>query len=76
VLAGHGKEIQSISFDPSGPRLLTTCSDHRARVWDSSDGTLLHVLEGHSNAIWDGAFLPDDRVVTASADGTDLVAAR
>ncbi|HVI02126.1 MAG TPA: protein kinase [Enhygromyxa sp.] len=70
TLAGHGKEIQSISFDASGHRLLTTCADHRARVWDTRDGTLLRVLEGHSNVIWDGALLPDDRVVTASTDGS------
>jgi WD40 repeat protein/predicted Ser/Thr protein kinase len=70
VLTGHGKEIQTISFDQSGQQLLTTCSDHRARIWDTRDGTLLHVLEGHASVIWDGAFLPGDRVVTASTDGT------
>jgi WD40 repeat protein len=65
----HGV-LNKALFDARGERLLTVGYDMVARVWRVSDGQLLYELRGHEAPIFLGRFLPNDRVVTGSDDGT------
>jgi WD40 repeat protein len=64
-------EMQSLIFSPDGTRIVTTSTDHTARVWDGQSGVPLAVLRGHKSAVCRAAFSPDSRrIVTASSDHT------
>ena len=62
--------LSALSRD--GARVLTlVTADSAARVWNSANGALLAILEGHTDSVLSAAFTSDGRrVVTASADGT------
>jgi len=73
-LFGHNAGIQSIAFDVSGQKVVTSSVDTTVRIWESDSGQQLVVLNGHTNAVWSAAFSPDARkLVTASRDGTARV---
>jgi WD40 repeat protein/tRNA A-37 threonylcarbamoyl transferase component Bud32 len=57
-------------FSPDGTRLATIAVPHDIRLWDSSTGRALFTLKGHTNEVFDLAFLDNDRLASASADGT------
>ncbi len=60
----------SIAFSPDGSRLATAAFDRTARIWKSSDESLMASLPGHE--LWGDAvaFSPDgSQLATASFDG-------
>ncbi|KAL6072641.1 snoRNA-binding rRNA-processing protein [Balamuthia mandrillaris] len=66
---GHDQAIFCLSFDRN--YLLTGSSDHTAKVWSTTDHSLLHTLKGHSYAVWSVKVIQDrGRLVTASYDST------
>ncbi|PWN46313.1 WD40 repeat-like protein [Ceraceosorus guamensis] len=68
---GHVGDIRSAQFFPSGDVILSTSSDHTARIWDAKDGTCVRVLKGHSRAVLCAAPIGRGRqVVTGGGDGT------
>ncbi|MEV5550894.1 helix-turn-helix domain-containing protein [Streptomyces sp. NPDC052309] len=70
-LTGHTQAVTSVSFNPSGTRLVTTGRDDTVRIWDTSTGRLLLTLTGHRAPVSAAAFLGDDGpVVSASEDAT------
>ncbi len=71
ILAKHDNGVLSASFSPDGSRLLTSSSDHIARIWDVANGEDVASLTGHTAAVFDASFSADGRrVVTASVDRT------
>ena len=56
-LPGHGSDITSATFFPSGEVVLSTSLDMRARVFSAIDGTCPRVLEGHTRAVLCSAML-------------------
>ena len=68
-LPGHGSDITSATFFPSGEVVLSTSLDMRARVFSAIDGTCPRVLEGHTRAVLCSAMLGRGReVLTGGAD--------
>jgi WD40 repeat protein len=66
VLRGHEDTVSSARYSRDGARVVTASRDADARIWNASDGALIHVLTGHFAAVDDAAFSPDGRwVVTA-----------
>jgi len=65
--------INRIAFNRDGSLIATAGMDNNAKLWRvAADGglTLLHTLEGHTNAVYAVAFSPDDRrLATAGYDG-------
>jgi WD40 repeat protein len=43
-------------FDPAGARVLTTSTDHTARLWDAATGAELAVLRGHEREVLSAVF--------------------
>ncbi len=49
VLGGHADAIQSLTFNPWGTLLVTTCRDRKIRIFDPrTGGDPVRVGEGHS----------------------------
>ncbi|HUG46963.1 MAG TPA: BTAD domain-containing putative transcriptional regulator [Candidatus Limnocylindria bacterium] len=70
TFAAHGALAYNVAYDPSGSRLVTAGSDRGARIWQASDGRLLHELGGDA-PVGDAVFSPDGSLLaTASFDGT------
>ena len=74
----HDKEINAISWDPSGNFLVSCSDDKTAKVWTCTQAntlSLLHTLTGHTDGIYTVEWnpnpsLPHPTVATASFDGT------
>lgn len=67
----HDKDINSICVSVNNKLIATGSQDKTAKIWDSSDLSLLGVLRGHQRGIWWVQFSPVDEVLaTASADAT------
>lgn len=63
--------VHGVAFDPSGTRLLATCHDGTARLWDLASGKETLRLAGHQGFVRSGFFSPfGNRVVTAAQDNT------
>ena len=82
-LEGHKAAIadstRSLVYSPDGQRLASTSFDRTARIWEVRDVRdagraspsvqLLHVLEGHNDAVMGADFSPDGKLLaTASYD--------
>ncbi|KAM5541296.1 hypothetical protein V8D89_004850 [Ganoderma adspersum] len=67
VLGGHGDAIQSLTFNPWGTTLVTTCRDRKIRMFDPrAGGDPVRVGEGHggikgARVVWMG---DKDRIAT------------
>ncbi|KAM4025964.1 transducin beta-like protein 3 [Anomaloglossus baeobatrachus] len=68
---GHEKDINSVAVSPNDKLIVSGSQDKTAKLWSSSDLSLLGVFRGHKRGIWCVQFSPVDQVVaTTSADGT------
>ncbi len=64
-------QAEGVDFSHDGRRIATAPLTGPARIWDVRTGRVLARLTGHTGAVYDVAFAPDDSTVaTAGADGT------
>ena len=74
VLSIPGPGIDALSWDPSGPRLLTGSGDGDASIWAIPSGKQIHHLRDIGEPIDAVAFSPDGRLVAAgNRDGAEQV---
>ncbi len=70
-LRGHSGTITSLGFGPDGKTVLSSSSDHTARIWSGEVPFPTIILRGHLGPVESIAAHRDGRwVVTASKDGT------
>jgi len=70
----HDNAIVYAGFSPDGTRVVTTSSDHTARVWDADTCRPISPRLWHNGAVYHASFSPDGRLVaTASEDETARV---
>jgi WD40 repeat protein len=68
-----GAYVREIVFQPSGNVFMTISNTTTVQVW-STDGSLLHTFEEHSDWVRSGAFSADNRLAfTLSGDGMLLI---
>ncbi|WP_416899212.1 MAG: toll/interleukin-1 receptor domain-containing protein [Minwuia sp.] len=84
VLADHEAYLRDMAISPDGSLLATVADDSKVRLWRTSDGSLVHVMEGHGKAPkgWRGGDVDyiviesvefdatGERLITASKDRT------
>ena len=46
-LSGHGWRVREVAFSPVAPILASGSSDGTIRLWNLTDGKVLHVLNRH-----------------------------
>ena len=69
-LQGHTGVMTSASYSPDGSRILTTSTDHTARVWDAHSGVQLIPSLEHDDDVVSGVFSNDGRrIATGTEDG-------
>ncbi|XP_053550459.1 transducin beta-like protein 3 [Bombina bombina] len=68
---GHDKDINSITVSPNDKLIASGSQDKTAKLWSSTDCSLLGIFRGHKRGVWCVQFSPVDQVLaTSSADGT------
>ncbi|KAI8637163.1 WD40-repeat-containing domain protein [Parasitella parasitica] len=76
VIRGHSLQIYTLQWAPytqkdissSSPRILATASfDATVRIWDALNGTCLHVLKNHNEAVYSISFSPDARLLASGS---------
>jgi WD40 repeat protein len=60
----HPDWVFGVRFDRTGDRLLTSCRDHAARLWDRKTGQMLAVF-GHENEVVAAELVGGDRFVVS-----------
>jgi WD40 repeat protein len=82
IWRANGKPVQTLQhdapvaraiFSPDG-RLVVTASGEDARIWRVRDGSLLHVLHGHTDSVLDLAYSPDGTLIATTGDNADKTA--
>lgn len=64
-----GSYLLKAKISPDGRYLVTTGSDHTARLWDTTTWDLCETLARHQKWVWDAVFSADSNyLVTASSD--------
>lgn len=71
TLAGHTNSINSVAWSPDGRLLASGSDDHTIRLWDSSTGRQIRMLEGHTGTIISLSFSAGGRLLASKSwDGT------
>jgi len=60
-------------FSQDSKLVASGSSDRTVRIWDASQGALLHTLEGHSNRVKSVVFSQDSKLVASGANDNNLV---
>ena len=67
----HPDNVYAANFNPDNSRIVTGCRDGKVRIWDARNARVIHVIDGHTNAVLFATFSPDGRLVaSASRDNT------
>lgn len=67
---GHSNTVRNIQFSPKEKRMITTCEDQSARVWDIKTNKGEYLLAGHTDFCSAAAFVDEKTVITVSWDQT------
>ena len=71
TFVGHTGEVLSARFNSNNQLIITGSKDTTARIWNTSTGETVQVLQGHSSWVWRSSFSPDSKqAVTSSRDRT------
>ncbi|XP_022102528.1 NACHT domain- and WD repeat-containing protein 1-like [Acanthaster planci] len=60
-LEGHTGEVVSLAITSDSRLVVTGSKDNTARIWQIENGTLVHILTGHREAVYGIEITPDDQ---------------
>ena len=71
IFNGHISEVNSVSYSPDGKYVVSASKDETIRLWESSSGRCVRILEGHTDAVWSASFSPNGKyIISTSNDKT------
>lgn len=66
--------VWGADFSPDGSRAVSASRDLTARIWESPNGKLITILEGHRSSVYDTAWHPEEDIIaTSSSDDTIII---
>jgi WD40 repeat protein/DNA-binding SARP family transcriptional activator len=68
TILAHERDVYTIAFSPDGKLLASAGGDKVIKVWDSSNGQLLHEMHGHTATVLDVEFSPDGKIIASSSE--------
>ena len=70
-IKGDDLSVHSVSWDPSGDRIVSGSEDNTVKVWDVVSGKELYTFQGHTNYVRCVAWSPmGDKIASCSGDHT------
>jgi DNA-binding beta-propeller fold protein YncE len=70
ILPGHTNSVNSVAVSPNGEFIASASSDHLAKIWRVSDGTMAGSLGGSSTAFWSIAYSPDGQLLATGSENS------
>ena len=67
VRVGHSRSVEALAFSPTGTTLATGSYDATVKLWNLSNGRLMHTLEKHYQEISALTFAPGGRILAAGS---------
>ncbi|KAI4220746.1 MAG: hypothetical protein L6R36_007406 [Xanthoria steineri] len=71
-LLGHQKQVNHVTFSPSGTLIASSSFDNHIKLWNAATGAFLHTLRGHVAAVYMSCFSPDSRLLVSGSKDTTL----
>ena len=71
-LLGHAKQVNHVTFCPSGEHIASASFDNSVKLWSGIDGTFKHTLRGHVAAVYMVAFSADSRLLVSCSKDTTV----
>jgi hypothetical protein len=63
--------VLALAVSPDGTTIVSGNADATVKIWSDSTAALLHILNGHTDAVTSVVYSPDGRTIfSGSADGT------
>lgn len=70
AFTGHQGVVTSLALSPNGSRLASTGTGTTILVWDTSTGSVLQTLSGHTDTVSDLSWANEELLLSGSLDGT------
>jgi uncharacterized caspase-like protein len=69
TLSGHAGAVWTVALSPDEQTLASGGEDNKVKLWNLSNGKLLHTFAGHKDTVWTVAISPDSQtLVSGSGD--------
>lgn len=72
TLTGHGWRVREIAFSPDGSILASGSSDGTIRLWNLSNGNIIHVLSRHHYGVISLDFNPSGEILASGGIDTKI----
>ena len=69
TLKGHFAPVYGVALNPANNQIVSASGDNTLKIWNSN-GTEIATLKGHTNRVWDVAYLKNGNIASASWDKT------
>src|SRR5579885_2140911 len=70
-LLGHTYWVTSVCYSPNGQQIVSGSWDKSIRIWDVTNGQLIHTLNGHTHYVTSVCYSPNgQQIVSGSADNS------
>ena len=71
-LMGHQKQVNHVSFSPSGRLIASAAFDNQVKLWSALDGKFLFTCRGHVGPVYMASFSADSRLLVSCSKDTTL----
>lgn len=71
-LLGHQKQVNHVTFSPSGLLIASSAFDNHIKLWNASDGKFLYTLRAHVGPVYMSSFSADSRLLVSGSKDTTL----